>query len=432
MSPLLAGVLGVVAFLILAFNRMPIGFAFALVGCVGLILFRGLDSGLTILGSTPFAWGTAGPLLPLPLFVLMGQFAFYSGISRDLYETGYKWLGRFPGGIALATNLAATGFAACCGVSMAGAATFGSIAYPEMEKLKYDRKLSTGCIIAGGSLSSLIPPSLAFIIFGFLTETSIAELFIAGILPGIMLSVLNLIAIYTMCKRNPSLGPPGSSFPLKDMLISLKGVSGMLVLFLIVIGGLYAGVFTPTEAGAAGAFGSFVIALVGRRLTFSNLTAAGRDTLIITCFILTMVIGANIFNTFLGVTGLTTTFYELINSLTLPRYLILTIILFIYIPLGMVMDIGAIMLLTIPIVIPPLVNLGFDPVWLGVVTTVLVELGFMTPPVGLNAFVVSGVTKVPLGDVFRGITPFAIIMLIGAIILVAFPQISLLLPSIMG
>lgn len=431
MSPLVVGGIAVAIFLILVFNKLPIGFTFALVGCAGLILFRGLDSGLSVLGSTPFSWGTTEALIPLPLFVLMGQFAFYSRISEDLYDTAHKWFGRFPGGIALATTVAATGFGACCGVSMAGAATFGTIAYPEMAKLGYDRRLATGCIVAGGSLSSLIPPSLGFILYGMLTKTSIAALFIAGIIPGILLSVLYLITIYVRCKLNPQLGPAGPSFTWKEMLISLKGVWGMLILFLLVIGGLYLGVFTPTEAGAVGAFGAFVIALAGRRLTISGMIESTKGTLVMTCFILTMVIGANIFNSFLGVIGLTTSFSNWISGITFSPYIILLFIIIIYIALGMFMDIGAIMLLTVPLFVPPLVSMGFDPIWLGVQVILLVELGFMTPPVGLNSFVVAGVTKVPLSEVFRGIVPFAVCMAVCEVFLVAFPQISLFLPSIM-
>lgn len=432
MTPLMAAILAIVLFLILAFNGMPVAFSFAAIGTVGLMYIRGIEPGLAILGHTPFSWGTESSLLPLPLFILMGMFAFYSKISRDMYKTAYIWLGRLPGGIALATNLASTGFAACCGVSMAGTATMGSIAYPEMEKFKYSRRLATGCIVAGGGLSSLIPPSIGFIIYGFLTEESIAKLFIAGLMPGIMLSLMFLITIFIMCKRNPALGPPGPSFPFREMLIAVKGIIGMVIIFLIVFGGLYLGVFTPSEAGAAGACGAFLLALVTRRLSLTALIGATKDTFQTACFIMTMVIGANIFNSFLGVTGLTGEFSQWITGLELPRYFILCFILFIYLPLGMVLDIGAVILLTVPIFVPPLEALGFDPIWLGVMIALVAEIGFMTPPVGLNAFVVHGVTKVPLGTVFRGIMPFALVMLLGIILLTIFPKIALFLPNIMG
>jgi tripartite ATP-independent transporter DctM subunit len=432
LSPFIIGLIGVIAFLVLVFNNMPVGFAFAITGCAGLILIRGFDATLGVLGTAPFAWATADALIPLPLFVLMGLFAFYAGISRDLYDTAYKWLGRFRGGLALATMGACTGFAACCGSSLAGAATMAAVSYPEMEKSNYDRSLATGVICAGGALAILIPPSIGFILFGFFSGTSIAELFIAGILPGVLQAVMFLITIYWMCRLNPQLGPAGPSFSWKEMLASLRGVWGMLVLFLLVIGGLYLGIFSANEAGAIGAFGAFLVALVGRRLTMPRLSGALKETARTTCFILTLVIGANIFNTFLSVSGFQAAFSHAIGSLTLPPYVILAIVLFIYIPLGMVMEMGAVIILTVPTLVPSLMALGFDPVLLGVLIVVLMELGFLTPPVGLNAFVVHDVTKVPLTKVFRGITPFAIIMVVEVIILAAFPRISLFLPDLMS
>jgi tripartite ATP-independent transporter DctM subunit len=432
LSPVLLAILLIAVFLILSLNGLPVAFSFAVVGTAGLIYFRGIDAGLAILGHTPFSWGTESNLLPLPLFILMGLFAFHSRISQDLYETAHKWLGQLPGGIALATNISSTFFAACCGVSMAGAATMGSIAYPEMHKLNYSRKLATGCIAAGGGLSSLIPPSIAFIIYGFLTERSIAKLFMAGILPGIMVSLMFLMTIYIICRRNPRLGPPGPSYSWRERIVSLKGVWGFVLLFLLVMGGLYFGVFTPTEAGAMGAFGTFFIALIMRRLTFRSLIGATKDTLKTSCFIMTMIIGANIFNTFLGVSGLTSGFSQFITTIDFPRYMILIGILIIYVPLGMFLDIGAVILLTVPIFVPPLEALGFDAIWLGILITMIAEIGFITPPVGLNAFIVHGVTKVPLADVFRGVIPFVIMMLFGIVLVLIFPQIALFLPNLIG
>ena len=432
MSPVVLALLAIAVFLFLSFNGLPVAFSFAVVGTVGLIYFRGLDAGLGILGHIPFSWGTDANLLPLPLFILMGLFAFHSRISQDLYETAHKWMGRLPGGIALATNISSTFFAACCGVSMAGAATMGTIAYPEMHKFNYSHRLATGCILAGGALSSLIPPSIAFIIYGFLTEKSIAKMFMAGILPGIMVSLMFLITIYIMCKKHPNLGPPGPSYSWRERIISLKGVWGFLLIFVLVMGGLYFGVFTPTEAGAMGAFSAFIIALILRRLTLRNLIEATKDTLKTACFIMTMIIGANIFNTFLGVTGLTSGFSQFLATIDLPPYVILIGILIIYIPLGMFLDIGAVFLLTVPIFVPPLETLGFDAIWLGILIVLIAETGFMTPPVGLNAFIVHGVTKVPLVDVFRGVIPFVIMMLIGIVLVLIFPQIALFLPNIMS
>jgi tripartite ATP-independent transporter DctM subunit len=410
---------------------MHIAFAFALVGGIGIFLLRGLTPALQVLGSTPYVWASKGTLLAVPLFILMGQFVFQSGISTELYEAAHKWSGRIHGGLAVATTLACTAFGACCGVSMAACATFGSIAFPEMEKYRYNHGLSTGCIAVGGGLSTLIPPSAPFIIYGALTETSIGKMFIAGIFPGLLLASLYVAVIYGMCKRNPSFGPPGPSYSWKEMLVSLKGVVWALLLFLLVIGGLFAGVFTPSEAGAAGAFGAFILALAKRQLTFSSFVSALRDSLKTTCFILTITMGAMMFSSFLGIAGFTSMFRDWIVGIPLPPSVIMMCILFIYIPLGMVMDVMAMILLTLPIVFPIAVELGFDPVWFGLMLAMMGEMGVITPPVGMNAYVVSGVTKVPLEEVFRGIIPFFLMILIGIILMFAFPQIILFLPSIM-
>jgi C4-dicarboxylate transporter, DctM subunit len=432
LDPLLIGGLALIVFLILIFNNMPIGFACALVGFGGLFFAKSFNPAIQVLGSMPFSWGTAQGLLPAPLFILMGQFVFFSGVSASLYNSAHKWMGRLPGGVALATNLAATAFGACCGSSMAGAATFGTIAYPEMKRLRYSNRLATAVIVVGGSLSSLIPPSLGFILIGFLTQTSTGKLFIAGILPGILLSLLFIATILVICTLNPKLGPRSTeSITWKERFISLRGVTWMLVLFLVVIGGLYAGVFTPTEAGAIGAFGALIIGIITRGLSLRKIMEAAGATMRPTIMITTLIIGANIFNTLLAVTGITTAFSTWLKGLDMAPLAILSLILFLYIPLGMFLDIGAITILTVPIIYPPLVALGFDPVWLGVLIVLVSELGFITPPVGLNSFVVSGVTKVPLADVFIGTAPFCGVMILCLAILVAFPQISLFLPNLM-
>jgi tripartite ATP-independent transporter DctM subunit len=410
---------------------MHIAFAFALVGGIGVCLIKGPGPALSLIGSEPYTWASNGSLLAVPLFILMGQFVYQSGISTELYESAHKWVGRLPGGLAMATTLSSTAFGACCGISMAGCATFGTIAFPEMEKYKYNRRLSTGCIAAGGSLSSLIPPSAPFIIYGVFTETNIGKLFIAGIFPGLLLAVLYLAVILVMCKRNTRLGPPGPSYPWREMLVSLRGVLGVVILFVLVIGGLFTGVFTPSEAGAMGAFGAFIIALVKRRLTISSLIAALRESIKTTCFIITIAIGAMIFAKFLAVGGFSAMFGDWITGIPLPADVIMIIILLMYIPLGMVIDVLAMILLTLPIVFPVVVSLGFDPIWFGIMLTLLGEMGLITPPVGMNAYVVQGVTKVPLEEVFRGIAPFFLIMLMCLILVYIFPQITLFLPGAM-
>jgi len=423
-------IVGLVVFLLIAFVGMPIAFAFALVGFVGTIFIMGLEPGLALLGSAPWEWASQGGFVVVPLFILMGTFAFYSGISQDLYVSAYRWIGRLPGGLALATNLACTGFAACTGSSLAGGATMGTIAYPEMMRFNYDRRLATGCIAAGGTLGILIPPSIFFIIYGFLTQQPIGALFIAGIFPGLLLSGLFLGLILVMCIRNPKLGPRGEFFPWRERISSLRGVWGMLLLLGLVIGGLYFGVFAPSEAGAAGAFGAFIIALF-RRTKISMLTSALMDSLRLTCMVLTIAIGAMIFGVFVTVTGFPSMFAAWITGLPITPYAVLILILLMYIPLGMVMDVMAMILLTIPIIFPIISGLGFDPIWFGVLVVVICEMALITPPVGMTVYVVQGVTKVPLDEVFRGNLPFVIAMIVGLALLVAFPEISLFLPRTM-
>jgi len=427
---LVIGSIAIIIFLFLVSQGVPISFSFAIVGFFGLLITRGPTPAFNALGSAPYAWAAYNMFIPVPLFILMGFLAFVSGITKDLYDTSNKWFGKLHGGIAMATTAACTGFAACCGAVPAAAATMATISYPEMEKLKYDRKLATGCISAGSTISILIPPSIPFILYGILSQTSVADLFIAGIIPGLMLAGLFLLTIYVMCRRNPKLGPPGDSFSWKERFASLKGVGGMLVLFLIVIGGLYMGIFTPTEAGAFGAFGALLIGLVMRRLTLAGIINAAKETGRLTGFVALLIIGAQIFNQFLGVSGFQSAFTAWITSLALPPYLILALIIIAYIILGMFLDIMAIFLLTIPTLAPIIAHLGFDLVWFGVIVVLLAQIGFLTPPIGMCSYIVHGTTKVPLEDVFIGIIPFALGMAAIIGILILFPQLVLFLPGL--
>ena len=431
MSPITIGLIGMLAFLFLAALNIPLGFAFIIVGFVGVIVLKGLGPGLALLGSIPYSLAASYSLSVFPLFVLMGEFAFNSGIGRDLYTTAYRWLGRFPGGLALATMLGCTGFAACTGSSIASAATMGSLAFPEMERFHYSRRLSTAVIATGGTLGILIPPSTMFIVYGVITQTSIGELFIAGILPGLMLSFMYLTLVFIKCKLNPQLGPPGERFSWKERIVSLSRVIGMLVLFSLIIGGLYFGIFTPSEAGAIGASGAFLIVVIRRRLTKPVLYDTLINSVRTTCFVMVVIIGAMIFNVFLSACGFGIALAGWVGSLPVSRYVILIFIVFMYIPLGAFMEALSIVFLTLPFIFPIVIDLGFDPVWFGVIIIILLEMGVLTPPIGLNAYVVNGVTKVPLGEIFRGLTPFIIVMCLGIAILIAFPQISLFLPSLM-
>jgi len=431
LHPHIVALLSVLGFLVLALLGLPLAFSFATVGFMGIMLIQGAEAGLSTLGEAPYTETASYVLSTIPLFVLMGQLAFHSRISRDLFLAAYKWMGKLPGGLALATILSCTGFAACTGSSVASAATMGTLAYPEMKRFNYSPRLATGAIAAGGTLGILIPPSTIFIIYGIITETSIGDLFVAGILPGILLSFLFCLLVYFMCKKDPRLGPPSEGFSWKERFSSLTGVWAMLLLFLVVVAGLYFGIFAPSEAGAMGAFGALVIAIARGRLTWASAYAAVVETLRITCFSLTTLIGAMVFNTLLSITGLPQTISGWVTGLPVPPFFILVIICLFYIPLGMVIEGLPMILLTMPFVYPIIESFGYSPVWFGVLICVLVELSLITPPVGINIFIVQGVTKVPSYDVAMGVLPFVIAFLAGLGLLMAFPQISLFLPNAM-
>ena len=430
MSPELIGILGIVLMFVLLALGMYIGMAMALVGFLGLCIIVGWGPGLSILGITPLAEGSSYTLSVIPLFVLMGQFAFISGISTDIYKTVYAWMGRFRGGLAMATICACAGFAAVCGSSLATGATMGMVAIPEMDKYKYNQRLSTGCVAAGGTLGILIPPSIGFVIYGILTHESIGRLFMAGIIPGILLAVLFILTIYIQCRINPEMGPRGESTPWRVKIKSLSGTWGILSLIFLVMGGLYFGVVTPTEAAGVGAFGSFVIALFKRKLNLEGLMQCLLETGKTTAMIFLIIIGANMFSSFLGLAKIPMGLAEFIAGLDLPKTVILIAILLIYILMGCVMDCYAIMILTVPIIFPVIEALQFDPIWFGVLMVIVLEVGLITPPVGLNVFVLKAAARnVPLTVIFRGILPFLVAAFLVIFILIIFPEIATFLPS---
>lgn len=432
MSPEMIGILGILCMFILLAFRMYIGMAMALVGFIGLCGLVGVDAGIYILGITPLTEGSSYTLSVIPLFVLMGQFALVSGISADIYKTVYAWMGQLRGGLAMATVMACSGFAAVCGSSLATGATMGMVAIPEMDKYKYDPRLSTGCVAAGGTLGILIPPSIGFILYGILTEESIGKLFMAGFLPGILLAGLFIAAIFIQCRLNPEMGPRGDRTTWGMRFRSLSGTWGMLLLFCVVMGGIYLGVFTPTEAAGVGAFGAFLIALFKGKLTFKTLIHCLLDTGKTTAMIFLIIIGANIFSTFLGLTQIPMGLADFISGLALPRFVILAGILAIYILLGCVMDCYAIMILTVPIIFPLIQTMQFDPIWFGVLMVIVLEVGLITPPVGLNVFVLKAAAPdVPMSTIFKGILPFLTAALLAIVLLMLFPQIALLIPSFM-
>ncbi|HBF43948.1 MAG TPA: C4-dicarboxylate ABC transporter permease [Desulfobacteraceae bacterium] len=429
MSPEYVGIIGIaVMFLLMAF-RLHIGIAMALVGFLGFSYLSGISTGLSLFGMVPYQTASFYTFSIIPLFVLMGQFAFYSGMSEDIYRAVHKWMGHFPGGLGMATILGCAGFAAISGSSLATAATMGTVALPEMRKYKYNEGLATGSIAAGGTLGILIPPSIGFVIYGILTEESIGRLLLAGILPGILLAGLYMLTIYVICKRNPEMGPPGAKSPLKEKLLSLTGVWGMLLLFALVMGGIYAGIFTPIEAAGVGAFGALLIAILRKRMNLTLIIKCLQDTLQTTAMIFLILIGAEIFTLFLGVSKLPMLLADVIGGLPFPRYLILSIILLLYVVLGCVLDGIAMIVLTIPIIFPVITAIHFDPIWFGVLMVIVLEMGLITPPVGLNVFIIKGVAKdIPLGIIFKGVIPFLVASVVAIVVIMIFPDIALFIP----
>ena len=417
---------------ILLFLRMHIGFVLFVIAFLGMNYMTSITAANKLISMTPYNIGTTYIYSVMPLFIFMGLFASSSGIARSLYETSYKWLGHRRGGLAMATVGACAGFAAICGDSMATAVTMGSVALPEMKKYNYHNGLATGCVAAGGSVGILIPPSTAFIIYGLITDQSIGKLFMAGILPGILLTSVFIITISILCRRNPTYGPSGPVVPLIEKIKSLKGTWAAGVLFLFVMGGIYKGVFTPTEAGALGSFGVLVIVLATKKFRWTNLYKALSESLGITGMIFIMFIGAIAFTRFFSITRLPTMLAEFIAGLDLPRLVIMICILVFYIILGCVMNVLPVIILTLPVIFPTVMVLGYDPIWFGVIMVLIVQIGVITPPIGMNVFAISGVAKgVPLSTIFRGIMPFWIAMIVAIAILIAFPQIALFLPNLL-
>lgn len=431
MSAETIGIIGLVVLLILLFAGMWIGAAMALVGFVGYAILVGINPAFSMVSQIPFTTMAWYPLTCVPLFVFMGIVIFHSNIGKDLYVTAYAWLGQLRGGLAMATVAACTLFAAITGVSAPALATLGKVAIPEMQKYNYDTKLASGSLACAGTMAFLIPPSVAFIIYGVLTETSVAELFIAGFLPGVLLAILFMLTIFLMTTIRPQMGPAGPKTSIKEKIVSLKGVWPTVLLFILVLGGIYGGIFTPTEAGAIGAFGAIVITSIMRRLTFRKFLEAALEAGITTAFIMLLIIGAYILMKFLAVSKLTILLGATIAHLALPPMAIFACIVVLYIILGMFLDIISAVILTIPVIFPLVLLLGFDPLWYGVVTIIVIEMGLVTPPVGMDVYVLSGVTGIPISTIFRGVLPFLIPMIICIILLAIFPEIALFLPQTM-
>jgi len=429
MNPTTTAILGLIILFVLMALRMPVSFAMILAGFLGNAYLISTDASIYMLATNVWGRLSSYGLSVIPLFVLMGQIAYHSGMTERLYDAAYKWVGRLPGGLAGTTVISSSGFAAICGSNSATTATMGTIALPEMKRYNYDPALSTGSVAIGGTLGVVIPPSVVLIIIAVQTEQSITQLFVASIVPGLFLTILFLATVFWLCLRNTSLGPPGPKAGMREKWVSLLGAVEVMVLFLMVIGGLYAGWFTPTESGAAGSFGALLIGLARRKLTKQAFTRAVAETIRISAMVVLLITGAVIFGKFLTVTRLPFELADWVASLNVPRVVILFVVLLIYLVGGCVMDALGFLVVTIPIFFPLAKALGFDPVWYTVVITLVTTMGAVTPPVGVNVYIVSGLAPdIPIATIFKGVSIFLVAYVICLALLIIFPEMALYLP----
>jgi C4-dicarboxylate transporter DctM subunit len=431
MGPVTIGIIGVVALVALFLLRMPVGFAMAFVGLIGFSCLVSREAGFSILARDIFHGFSSYSLTVIPMFVFMGSIATASRMSQRLYDASYSLLGRLRGGLAIATVAGCAAFAAICGSTNATAAAMGKVALPEMKRYNYADSLATGSVAAAGSLGILIPPSTIFIIYGIMTEQSIGKLFVAGIFPGLILATLFITVIALLCWRNPNLAPVGPPTSWKQRMTGLIGVTETLVLFALVIIGLFLGWFSPTQAGGAGAAGALLIGLATRQLTWQGFLGAVKDALRISCMVMVIVVGATVFGHFMAVTKIPFILADWVAGLPLPSIAIMGIIVLIYMVGGCFMDALALITLTIPILYPVVLALSFNPIWFGVIIVLVTEMGVITPPVGVNVYVIKGIAEdVPMETIFKGILPFLGALVVTVGILMGFPEIATFLPSL--
>ena len=430
MSTDAVAIIGFVSLFILMLLRVPVGMAMGLVGVTG---FGYLTSGmpaLKIVGHTTMRTVTDFNFAVVPLFLLMGAFATTSGMSRELFRAANAFLGHLRGGLGIATIAACGGFAAICGSSVATAATFSKVAYPEMRRFGYPQSFATGVIAAGGTLGIMIPPSTVFAIYGLITEQDVGKLFIAGIIPGILAVSMYMVTITIIGIARPGFLPAGQRAPLSEKLGALKDIWATLLLFAFVIGGLYGGLFTATEAAGAGAGGAFIIGFARRKLSGQDILRSLLETTRTTAAVFTILIGALLFGYFLTITQTPQKVTEFLTGLGIGSYGVLALIMLMYLVLGCLMDALAMIILTVPIIFPVIKELGFDPIWFGVIIVMTVELGLIHPPVGMNIFVIKSVIEdVKISTIFYGVMPFIITDLLRLVILIAFPILATWLPS---
>jgi len=430
MSPDAVAVIGFIVLFALMLLRVPVGMAMGLVGVSGFAYLVGGGPALKLVGQTSMRTVTDYTFGVIPMFLLMGAFVTTSGMSRELFHAANTFVGHRRGGLGIATIVACAGFAAISGSSVATAATFSTVAYPEMRRYKYPQSFATGVIAAGGTLGAMFPPSTVLAVYGIITEQDIGKLFIAGILPGILAVAMYITTVSAIGWLRPGFLPAGERAEPAERLASMRDIWAPLALFVFVIGGLYGGLFTPTEAGGMGAGGAFLIGVLRRRLSLSDIRGSLLQATRTAAAVFTVLIGALLFGYFLTITQTPQTVTEFLTGLGVGRYGVLALIMLIYLLLGCLMDAMAMIILTVPIIFPVIKTLGFDPIWFGVIIVMTVELGLIHPPVGMNVFVIKSVVKdVSFATIFMGVLPFIVTDLVRLVILIAFPTIALYLPA---
>lgn len=431
MSEVMVGLLGMASLLLFFLTGIELGFAMALVGVIGFGIIVSPHAAMNLLAKDVFDVFASYGFTVIPLFILMGQIAFNAGIAKRLYNASYKFVGHIPGGMAMATVVGATAFKAICGSSPATAATFASIAVPEMDRYHYDKKLSTGIVASVGTLGILMPPSVTLVVFGMITGLSIGKLFLAGLIPGLIIASFFIVTIYGWCKINPRLGPKGERSTWRERIASLPEIGLVLLIFLMMIVGLMKGLFTPTEAGSVGTGLVLLLSIARRDLDFKGFIKSVAESLKTACMVLMLIAGSTILGHFLAVTKIPMIAADWVAGLHLNRYLIIVIISLIYQTGGSFIDDLAFMILATPIFFPVIIKLGFDPIWFGIIIAITVMIGVVIPPVAMNVFVVKNITKVPFNVIYKGVYPFLISLVVCAALLFVFPQLATFLPNLL-
>mgnify|MGYP006277119047 CR=1 FL=1 len=431
MDPIFLGIIGLLALLILIALGIHVPVALSLIGFLGIIMVSGVNPALQILGWLPYSALALFAFVTLPLFILMGEFAHYTGASKSAFETSYRWLGHLTGGLAMAVTAACALFAACSGSSIAASATMAKLSLPELKKYGYDRGFASGLIAASGSLAALIPPSVILILYAMLTQQSLVKLLLAGFIPGVLSAFFYIGGIYFLVRIKPSLGPEKVYFTWKERVKFLPGIAGIVLIMAFVIGGMYLGVFTASEAAATGSILTLGMAVSKKTISLPILRESLKSTCVTTCSVFFIVLGAFIFGRFLSLSGLTALLINTISTLEVPRIFILGGLGIVFLMLGSILEAASMLAVSLPIVFPVIISLGYDPIWFGIIVVKMTEIAVITPPLGLNVYAVKSVIgdEVSLGTIFKNILPFLCLDILTVIILIIFPQIVLFLPS---